>query len=163
MKKIKYLAALLFLVPSITVQANSLNPVDEETPIEIQIACNKYGAKYGICPELLEAIAKKESRFQEDVIDSTQSCYGLMQIKQSCHKERMKKLGVTNLLDIDSNVLVASDYLSELFEQYEDVGTVLMIYHGEKNAIKKGESGKLSEYASEILETSRYLEVKHGK
>ena len=121
MKKIKYLAVLLFLVPSITVQANSLSPVDEETPIEIQIACNKYGAEYGICPELLEAIAKRESRFREDVIDSTQSCYGLMQIKQSCHKERMKRLGVTNLLDIDSNVLVASDYLSELFEQYEDV------------------------------------------
>ena len=32
---------------------------------------------------------------------------------------------------------MGADYLSELFEKYCDVGIVLMVYHGEKNAATK--------------------------
>lgn len=162
MRKIKYLALVVFLImPSITVEARSY--VDEETPIEVQIACDKYGAEYGICPELLEAICWQESRFDESVIDGTGECYGLMQIKKSCHKKRMQDLGVTDLGDIDSNIHVGADYLRELFDDYEDAGIVLGLYHGESNAVARGQSGNLSDYVTRVLENSERLERLHGK
>lgn len=145
------------------ISADARTYIDTETPIEIQIAANKYGAEYGICPELIESICYQESRFDPQALDGSQSCYGLMQIQKISHRERMNNLGVTDLYDVDSNIHVATDYLAELFEQYEDVGTVLMVYHGEKDAVKKSERGEVSKYAREILERSYYLETLHGK
>jgi hypothetical protein len=75
----------------------------------------------------------------------------------------MNELGVSDLYDVDSNIHVATDYLAELFEQYEDVATVLMVYHGEKDAVLKSERGEVSKYAREILERSYNLETLHGK
>jgi hypothetical protein len=58
---------------------------------------------------------------------------------------------------------VAADYLHDLFEEHEDAATVLMLYHGEKNAVSKGKSGNVSSYAKGILERSEELERFHGK
>ncbi len=154
------LLAVCLMVPSITVQARTY--VDNETPIDVQIACDKYGAQYNICPELLEAICYQESRFTETAVDGSGSCIGLMQIHKASHITRMKRLGVTDLTDIDSNVLVAADYLAELFDEYEDVGVVLTIYHGESN-VDKAKQGQLSSYVESILENSERLERLHGK
>ena len=143
------------------ISADARTYIDNETPIEIQIACNKYGEQYGICPELLESICYQESRFDEKALGG--NCYGLMQVQKISHYNRMKKLNVDDLYDIDSNIHVATDYLAELFEQYEDVGTVLMVYHGERNAVEKSEQGIVSQYAREILERSYELETAHGK
>ena len=145
------------------ISADARTYIDNETPIEIQIACNKYGEEYGICPELLEAIAYQESHFIETATDAKESCFGLMQIQKISHRERMNDLNVTDLYDVDGNIHVATDYLSELFERYEDVGTVLMVYHGERNAVQKSEQGIISQYAKEILERSEHLERTHGK
>lgn len=155
------LSLAIFLFYPISADARTY--IDTETPIEIQIAANKYGAEYGICPELIESICYQESRFDEQALDASQSCYGLMQVQKISHRERMNELGVSDLYDIDSNVHVATDYLAELFEQYEDVGTVLMVYHGEKDAVLKSERGEVSKYAREILERSYMLEDYHGK
>ena len=153
------LAIALLFAPSITADARSY--VDDEIPIDVQIACNIYGAQYDICPELLEAIAFYESGFEPTAQNGT--CKGLLQINTPCHKQRMQDLGVTDIYDIDSNVKVAADYLAELFDQYEDVGIVLGIYHGERNAVSRGECGKLSSYVTKILEKSAEFERAHGK
>ena len=161
-KTIKALVlAVALMVPSTTAQARTY--VDDSTPIEIQISCNKWGEVYNICPELLEAICYHESRFNESVTDSTGSCVGLMQIKASCHKGRMIELGATDLKDIDDNIHVGADYLAELFADYEDVGIVLGLYHGESNAVERAKRGQLSDYVTEILEMSYELEEQHGK
>lgn len=153
------LAIFLF----IPISADARTYIDTETPIEIQIAANKYGAEYGICPELIESICYQESRFDPQALDGSQTCYGLMQVQKISHRERMNDLNVTDLYDVDSNIHVATDYLAELFEQYEDAGTVLMVYHGEKDAVLKSERGEVSKYAREILERSYMLEDYHGK
>ena len=125
---------------------------------EAQEACVKYGEEYGICPELLMAIIERESAGKVEAENG--GCKGLMQIADRWHKERMKRLGVTDIYDVDGNIHVGADYLSELFEKYCDVGTVLMVYHGEKNADKKTE---LSDYADWILTRSAELERMNGK
>lgn len=44
-----------------------------------------------------------------------------------------------------------------------DVATVLMVYHGERNAVDKAFNGEISDYARQILERSAELEEIHGK
>lgn len=125
---------------------------------EAQETCVKYGEEYGICPELLMAMIEKESSGRPDV--ESGGCKGLMQISDRWHKDRMERLGVTDIYDQDGNIHVGADYLAELFEKYCDVGTVLMVYHGEKNAATKTE---LSDYADWILTRSAELERMNGK
>jgi soluble lytic murein transglycosylase-like protein len=114
-----------------------------------------------ICPELIEATIERESRWNPNAVNG--DCMGLMQISERWHRERMKRLGVTDLFDPYDNILVGVDYMAELFEKYEDPGTVLMVYHGEKNAIEKASSGGISGYADWILTRSAELEREHGK
>lgn len=125
---------------------------------EVQNVCVKYGEEYGICPELLMAMVEKESSGRPDAENG--GCKGLMQISDRWHTDRMKRLGVTDIYDVDGNIHVGADYLSELFARYEDVGIVLMVYHGEKNATQKEE---LSDYADWILTRSAELERWNGK
>lgn len=114
-----------------------------------------------ICPELIEATIERESRWNPNAVNG--DCMGLMQISERWHRERMERLGVTDLLEPYDNILVGVDYMAELFERYEDPGTVLMVYHGEKNAIEKASSGEISGYADWILTRSAELEREHGK
>lgn len=114
-----------------------------------------------ICPELVEAMIERESRWNPEAVNG--DCMGLMQISERWHRERMERLGVTDLLEPYDNILVGVDYMAELFERYEDPGTVLMVYHGEKNAIEKASSGGISGYADWILTRSAELEREHGK
>lgn len=124
-------------------------------------ACMKYGKECGICPELIMSIIETESH--GDPKAKNGSCKRLMQVSERWHKDRMKKLGVKSLYDERRNIHVGTDYLAELFDKYSDVATVLMIYHGEKNAISKSKSGKISHYAKTILERSAQLEKIHKK
>lgn len=114
-----------------------------------------------ICPELIEATIERESRWNPNAVNG--DCIGLMQISERWHWERMERLGVTDLFDPYDNILVGVDYMAELFERYEDPGTVLMVYHGEKNAAEKASSGEISDYADWILCRSEELERSHGK
>ena len=120
------------------------------------------GDMYQICPELLQAIAWKESRYCPEV--ESKGCTGLMQVAGRWHQERMKELGADNLKDAHQNMLVAADYLQELVETYGDPVMVLMVYNGDSRAEDywKGHCGP-SDYAEEILELSAQLEVQHGK
>lgn len=127
-------------------------------PDHILEMSNEIGLEYNICPELLQPIAFQESRFQADAQNG--GCTGLMQVNPAWHEDRMRELGVTDLYDPEQNMEVAADYLQELFGRYEDVRTVLMVYHGEAGAVDKAEA---SQYADEILERSAALERLHGK
>lgn len=132
-----------------------------ELPEEIQETCNKYGEEYNICPELIMAIIERESAGNPDAKNG--SCNGLMQISDRWHTERMERLEVTDIYDIDGNIHVGTDYLAELFQEYGEVSTVLMVYHGEENAVKKSKSGQVSKYADGILTRSAELERMNGK
>ena len=137
---------------------STAQPAGSYIPLEAQEACVKYGEEYGICPELLMAMIEMESSGRPDAENG--GCKGLMQISDRWHTDRMKRLGVTDIYDVEGNIHVGADYLSELFARYEDVGIVLMVYHGEKNAAQKEE---LSDYADWILTRSAELERMNGK
>ncbi len=135
------------------------HPVMAMPEQEVEQLAVEIGNEYGICPELLQAIAYQESRYDENA--EYEGCIGLMQVSEKWHEGRMKKLGVTDLCDPESNMIVAADYLSELFLKYEDVGMVLMVYNGDSHADLFYKTGNgLSRYANKILEHSEMIERK---
>lgn len=129
-------------------------------PQAVLDSAERWGNKYGICPELLVSIAWAESRYNPNAVNKSGTCHGLMQISLSAHSQRMARLGVGSLYDLDGNMKVAADYLRELFSLYEDPAIVLGMYHGESDALTKTE---MSGYTAGILEMSYELETRHGK
>ena len=142
--------------------ATSESRASDDTYIDDDIIgyCEEVGEEYGVSPEMLEAMIEAESSGRNV---SNGNCKGLMQVNEPFHKDRMKKCGVSDLYDEKGNIIVATDYLLELFEKYEDAGTVLMIYNGTSNAVERGEQGDYTKYARKIMQRSRELEQLHGK
>lgn len=112
--------------------------------------CVEIGYEYGVSPELLMAIAETESTGNPKAYNG--GCCGLMQVSTSAHGQRMNKLCVNDIYDEYGNILLATDYLLELFEEYEDVTYILDIYNGNSKADRNAEQGIVSEYAEKILE-----------
>lgn len=125
------------------------------------LATIEIGEQYGICPELLQALIEHESG--GDANAENAGCKGLCQINEKYHKDRMKRLGVTDLYDEYGNILVAADYLMEIADEYEEISLVLDIYHGSSKALSNYENGIVSSYAEDILTRSAELERQHGK
>ena len=158
----KKLFILLFFTCMIS--QNMHVSASEETILSDAIveACNTYGEKYNICPELLEALIEKESA--GDPKAKRGDCLGLMQISETYHKERAIALGCPDFYDINQNIQVGADILSELFEKHEDVYLVLMCYNaGEAKALKLYEQGLFSRYTVDICKRAEELERFHGK
>ena len=127
---------------------------------EIQNYCIEIGNMYNICPEFIMAIIEAESSGNQYAVNG--GCKGLMQIYEKYHKDRMERLGVTDIFDIRGNILVGTDYLSELFVDYDDPGMVSMVYNGDSSANDYWNSdGALSKYANKILKRSADLELLH--
>ena len=91
------------------------------------------------------------------------NCKGLMQINMKYHQSRMKILGVSDIYDARGNILLAADYLAELFREYGDLGTVLMLYNGSSDALDRGIRTEYTEYATKIIKRSEQLERLHRK
>ena len=118
-------------------------------------------SEYNCCPELVEAIIEHESHW--DPKAKNKSCKGLMQINEKFHKERMKKLNVQSLYNPYGNILVGVDYIMELAEKYEDIGTVLNIYNAGNKGLELAKQGKYLSYTKWIIKRSEELEKMHGK
>jgi soluble lytic murein transglycosylase-like protein len=119
------------------------------------------GTKYNICPELIQAIIYYESSNNPDAYNG--DCIGYMQVAKQWHRDRMQKLGVTDLTNGYSNILTGTDYLAELAAKYGDIGYVLMLYNGDSRAQEYHATGQLSEYAQNVLTLSAKLERIHEK
>lgn len=157
----KKLAALL-MITLITAAKTTARAAPIEVPEDIQQISIGLGTQYGMCPEVIQAACFKESSF--DPYAENGSHIGIMQINPAWHADRMARLGVTDLYDIRSNMLVGVDYLHELILQYEDISVALMKYNGDSRAeglIAGNED--VSEYADEILRISAELERENGK
>lgn len=114
-----------------------------------------------IDPAIIIAMIDKESKFDIDIIGDKGKSYGLMQIQPRWHKERMEELGVTDLLDPYQNVTVGIDILAELLESGESLEWALMAYNGGHSYANRLESeGRLSTYASTVIENASELERK---
>lgn len=133
-----------------------------EIPPQVIEYCTEAGEKYDISPEFLEAICWVESNCEPDAVNG--SCKGIMQVSDRWHYDRMERLGVTSIFDERGNILVAADYLRELFDTYgDDDPLVLDYYNGNSHADENAENGIISDYAGKVLTIARLLEDANGK
>lgn len=124
-------------------------------PADIKEYCEEAQEESNVCAELLEAVCWRESTFTPSAENA--GCSGIMQISTKWHRDRMKRLGVSDIYDAKGNIRVGADYLAELFKDYDgDTYKVLMEYNGDS-------SMGISNYAIEICEVSAALERIHGK
>ena len=127
-----------------------INKID--IPDDVAESCEKYGAEYGICPELVEGLCWRESRCKSNAKNG--NCKGIAQIDVDVHTDRMKRLKVTNIYDTDQNIHVAFDLLSELYKG--NMEKALDAYNGNNM------NGK-SEYTKSILKAAHALELVGGE
>ena len=126
-----------------------------QVPEYIAELCESAGKQYNICPELLEAIAWKESSFNPDAVNGT--CKGLMQINTSVHQDKLDVYG-GDWSDPHTNIYAAAMLINQLVGQgYEELGSIMSEYHGE------GTPDAYSEYTQEVSRISADLERIDGK
>lgn len=130
---------------------------------EIQGYVSEVSQFYDLNPNLILAMIEAESSGRTKVV-SKAGCVGLMQVSPKWHKDRMDRLGVTDLTDAYSNILVGCDFVAEMFAKYDDVYCVLMGYNqGEySGAIGKAMEGKYSRYAKKIVSRMNELDAVRG-
>jgi soluble lytic murein transglycosylase len=97
----------------------------------------KYSFMYGVDANLVLAVIKVESDFDENAI-SSKGAVGLMQLLPSTALFVSDKLGVEfseeDLFDSDINIRFGTYYLSYLFDKFATLETVLAAYNaGEGN------------------------------
>lgn len=132
-------------------------------PEEYYKYCREIGRKYNICPELLMAMIERESN-GDAAASNNAGDTGLLQVNPRWHRGRMERLGVTDLYDPYANILVAADYLAELFQKDSDLYLVLMEYNmGPDKAVSLYSRGIYSEYAVRVSERAYELERLHEK
>ena len=160
MRKVLVFAVALSIVMSQRIVAKeNINPTN--ISLEAQVSCYEYGEMYDICPELLMAMIEAESSGNPNAENG--DCKGLMQISERWHTGRMAEIGADDIWSETDNIHIGANYLHELFNRYEDVALVLMVYNGESDAVEKAENGYISDYARKILDRSAELERWKGK
>ena len=162
MKKLKMLAIALaasLVLPKSVMAKEEIEPT--HISVEAQVSCYEYGEMYDICPELLMAMIEAESSGNPKAENG--DCKGLMQISERWHTGRMEEIGADDIWSETDNIHIGANYLHELFNRYEDVALVLMVYNGESDAVEKAENGYISDYARKILDRSAELERWKGK
>lgn len=160
-----FLISVMFLIPAISTSAQNKSTSAQS---EIEAYTTEIGGMYNICPELIQAIIERESGY--DPYAKNGNCIGLMQVSSKWHTDRMKELGVTDLYDPYSNILVGTDYLAELFDEAiksgrgDDLYYVLMRYNLKTStANSRWEEADYTDYAIEVSERAAELEREHGK
>ena len=127
----------------------------EDISLSYELQAMLYGAclEFEVPYELALAVIEQETNFRNVTGDDGAS-EGYMQVQQRFHKDRMDELGVTDLMDPESNFRVACHYLRELFDRYGDTHKVLMAYNaGPSGAAKLWSEGIMtSSYSRSVME-----------
>ena len=100
-------------------------------------------SQYGVDSSVIFSVMYHESHFNAGAT-SGKGAQGLMQIIPNYSAARMAKLGVTNLYDPASNILVGIDLLAEYYYTYGSWNQALTAY-------RTGNAGGDSSYAATIL------------
>lgn len=103
----------------------------EKMQIYTRCLCKQYNVPYA----LVLAMIEYESGYVFDATGDNGNSKGYMQIYEKFHADRMKKLGVNDLMNPYHNVCVGIDYIAELLEKYGNVQDALAAYnYGETGA-----------------------------
>lgn len=111
--------------PATESAAGGLDPMVEGTylradhPLSYEEQAALYGAclEFGVDYALAQAVIEQETNFT-NVMGDGGKAYGFFQVWPKWHKERMEELGVTDLMDPESNFRVGCSFLAECIDKY---------------------------------------------
>lgn len=137
-------------IPATETAQAGLDPMVEETYLrdDIPLSCELQAMLYGACLEmgveyeLALAVIEQETDFRNVQGDGGKA-YGYFQVWPKWHSDRMTELGVTDLMDPESNFRVGCSFLSECIEKY-GLEKGLGYYNGGK--------ARETSYSREVLE-----------
>lgn len=119
---------------------------------DLQIFITRKCEEYHIDPELIFAMIARESTYNPNAMGDNGRSYGLMQIQLRYVRERMDKLGCTDLLDPYDNVTVGIDLIAEYIDKGYGLEWALMAYNGgEGYAYQMRADGYVSNYARSVI------------
>ena len=122
-------------------------PLSEEIQTYLYNRCMEKGISF----DLMVALIDHESKFKKYAASPTGD-HGLCQINLAANEDRIEEMGIYSLYDEYSNIDVALDILSNLYDRYEDTGIVLMAYN-------QGETGAKSLWEQGIWETDYTVSI----
>jgi soluble lytic murein transglycosylase-like protein len=106
------------------------DPGEKET---IDKCIQEAAQKYGLAPQLIEAVIRAESGFRVDAV-SVAGAQGLMQLMPATAKD----LGVTNPFDIRQNIDGGARYLRQMFDLFDgDARLALSAYNAGPGNVQK--------------------------
>ena len=126
-------------------------PLPDPVPVaqlEINSHVEKTAKRYGLDSKIIKALIEEESGWLASAEGDNGQSVGLMQIQEHWHKERMKRLGVTNLYDPEQNITLGCDILSELLNKYGNYKDALSAYNS-------GNTHDGRQYAERILNAAK--------
>ncbi len=158
MKKIVYFVLILSLVLGLNAIATAIEfpEINEKTelkePVTVTELENKdhieqISRKYRLDSRIVKALIEEESGWLETAEGDGGESIGLMQIQERWHRERMQRLGVTDLYDPKQNVKVGCDILAELLGKYGNYKDALSVYNS-------GNTKDGKQYAERIMKNA---------
>lgn len=128
--------------------AGHVSPAQKMNSASVRPYVTEAAQKYGVDPDLIEAVIKQESAYDAGV-SSHVGAQGLMQLMP----ETAKELGVENSFDPRQNVMGGAKYLSQLMDQFEgNLTKVIAGYNAGPGAV--AHYGGIPPYA----ETQNYVD-----
>lgn len=124
-------------------------PLSEDIQQHVVKLCRKHG---NVTPELVFAVIQKESNYHAKAKGDSGTSKGLMQVREMYHRERMEKLGVTDLFDPYQNITVGMHILSEKVKNYDTLGEALTVYNA-------GDNGAYKYYFSKGIKENGYARI----
>ena len=129
-------------------------PLDDDLQRYIEELCREYEVPSSV----VMAVIETESNYDPMCVGDEGHSYGLMQIWEECHKDRMKRLNVENLLDAKQNVAVGVDFLAELIDHFEgDIEMALSFYNGSGGVVPNTYAHIVMKRAEQLLESSQHV------
>lgn len=124
---------------------------DYDTPLteELEDYVVEVANSYGLPVEIVLGVIEVESNFNVNAVGDYGNSLGLMQIQPRWNKERMERLGVTDLLDAKQNILTGCDILADILSKGYGMEKALVIYNrGEQGAVGYDST----EYSQKVIE-----------
>lgn len=130
---------------------------------ELQLHIIQTSEAHDIDPAVIVGVIWKESRYKATAKGDSGNSLGLMQIQPKWHKDRMARLGCSDLLDPFQNVTVGVDILAGLLDKYDgNISMALMAYNAGASGANRYWFSKgiySNNYSEAVLSTAALLDT----
>jgi len=158
MKKLKLLIFLTIII-LVVFTLNKINISDLKNqalqnlyPKKYSKIINKYSYEYVVDPDLIYAIVKVESNFDEKA-ESTSGAIGLMQIMETTANEVAERIDLKkhDLYNSEHNIEIGIAYFSVLIEKYNNINLAIVAYNaGMGNVDMWIQEGKIKKDGTDV-------------